>query len=104
MDSHTARRTDPSRPILALAIALLVLNLIILWVGAAPAAHGQQAARDAEPIFNSTADRRRMIEQLQQLNERFGTLGERLGRIEQKLDKGLDVRVTQMPAQAPEGK
>jgi hypothetical protein len=51
-----------------------------------------------------TADRRRMIEQLQQLNERFGTLGERLGRIEQKLDKGLDVRVTQMPAQAPEGK
>jgi Flp pilus assembly protein TadB len=99
--SNTIRRTDPSRPLLALAIALMILNLVILWVSAAPAAQGQiGAAPRSEPegqLFNATEQRRRMIEQLTALSERVNQVNDRLGRIEQKLEKGLEVKVTEMP-------
>ncbi len=98
MHPPLARRTDPSRPILALAVALLVLNLVILMVSASAPAHGQSVRNEPDPIFNATEQRKRMIEQLQVLNDRVGQLGEKIARVEQKLDKGLDVRVTQMPA------
>lgn len=43
------------------------------------------------PPFNATEQRNRVISQLDQMNHRLAT-------IEAKLDKGLSVKVTEMPA------
>lgn len=49
------------------------------------------AAYQPETPFNATQQRKDMIEQLKQLNDR-------MARIEAKLDKGINVKVTEMPA------
>jgi hypothetical protein len=47
--------------------------------------------KDGSDVLNAGAQRQRIIEALAQTNER-------LGRIEQKLNSGLSVKVTEMPA------
>lgn len=49
------------------------------------------AYQPGETPFNATAQRKEMIEQLKMLNER-------MTRIESKLDRGVNVKVTEMPA------
>lgn len=98
----------PSLPrgttLLAVMAALLGVNLLVVTlagnaardIGLAPAAAYAQpsTSRDTkitnDPPFNAAEQRRRMIEQLEQLSVR-------LAAIESKLDKGLSVKVTEMP-------
>lgn len=51
------------------------------------------AAYQPETPFNATQQRKEQLEQLKLMNER-------LARIESKLDRGINVKVTEMPASA----
>ncbi len=73
---------------------LLGLNLLlglsgVPMVSTAGATGGQPASID--PPFNAAEQRKRMIEQLTMVNDR-------LARVEAKLEKGLTVKVSEMPA------
>lgn len=73
---------------------LLGLNLLLGISGIHPveAAFAQQSSKDlVDPPFNAAEQRKRMIEQLTIMNDR-------LTRLESKLDKGISVKVTEMPA------
>lgn len=72
------------------AAAVFAGMLLIAQMGdAGPAA--ANAAYQPETPFNATQQRKDMIEQLKQLNER-------MARIEAKLERGINVKVTEMPA------
>lgn len=88
--------------LLAAVAVLLLLNLISLVVGG-----GVSTALAAQPdrnrqnpdgeIFNATEQRKRMIEQLQQLNEKVNTLNDRVSKLDARIEKGISVKVTEMP-------
>jgi hypothetical protein len=99
--SMNARPPRTSSAVAALwcCAALLGLNLILgggMGRGPAEASaqNGQPGVNVVDPPFNAAEQRKRMIEQLVQLNDR-------IGRIEARLDKGISVRVTEMPAGKP---
>jgi len=80
--------------------SLLVLCGMAAGILAPEALRPSMAAAQSsssEPPFNSAEQRKTMIAQLTQINER-------LGRLESKLDKPLSVKVTEMPAQKDSGK
>lgn len=83
--------------LLTVAAALLAANLFVTVTGAGASAALAQGER-AQPgeLFNSGEQRRRMIEQLTQMNER-------LAKIEARMEKGFNVKVTEMPPVKIEG-
>lgn len=93
---------QPARP-LATRFALpavLVLGGMALGTLAPDALRPSVAvaqSSSSEPPFNAAEQRKTMIAQLTQINER-------LGRLESKLDKPLSVKVLEMPAQKDAGK
>ncbi|MGQ0627058.1 MAG: hypothetical protein ACT4PL_03040 [Phycisphaerales bacterium] len=102
--NQTAPATGPSRSRLSTMLAgtacsLLALNLLAGLTGIKfpPEAAAQTQSRGAggenvnDPPFNAAGQRKQMIEQLTMLNER-------IARLEARLDKGLSVKVTEMPA------
>lgn len=100
MDQHAQQsvgaRVGPSRSAVSLwaCAGLLGLNLLlgisgVPLIGTAGAQPGGTPSID--PPFNAAEQRKKMIDQLTQVNDR-------LSRIEAKLDKGLSVKVTEMPA------
>lgn len=62
--------------------------------GTAGTAAALAAEPPAESPFNAMQQRKEQLEQFKQMNER-------LARIEAKLDKGINVKVLEMPASAP---
>lgn len=83
------RATVPA--LLTVVAVLLVLNLVVALTGAGPASAMAQTERTPPgELFNSGEQRKRMIEQLSQINER-------LGRIESRMEKGFNVKVTDLP-------
>ena len=99
-DSNTCKRTLTTSHFLLGAVAgLLALNLVASLTGVKfpPQAMGQTQSRGAggenvnDPPFNAGGQRKQMIDQLVQLNDK-------IARIEARLDRGLSVKVTEMPA------
>ena len=87
------------RPVLAMIAALLVLNaVLVILAGMTPTASAQVGKTDGEPIFNAAEQRRKMIEHLNSLNEKVNGLNDKLGRLEARLEKGITVKVSEMPA------
>lgn len=85
------KRMSPLVPAAAVFVGLLAVSQ---WGDsglAGPSA--ANAAFQTEPPFNATQQRKEMIEQLKRLNERMAS-------IEAKLDRGINVKVTEMPAGA----
>jgi hypothetical protein len=97
MASPSNRRSP--RFLLAAACALLALNAVLHLTGVKfpPEAQAQTQSRGAggenvnEPPFNAAADRKRQ-------NELLAAINDRLARVEARLEKGLSVKVTEMPA------
>ena len=85
---RNAKRFSALVPAAAIFAGLLaVAQLGTTGTQTATAAYQQQP----ESPFNATQQRKEQLEQFKQMNER-------LARIEAKLDKGINVRVTEMPA------
>lgn len=102
MPVQSLQHADASRTILRrFAVpALLVLGGMALGTLAPDTLRPSVAAAQSsssEPPFNAAEQRKNMIAQLTQINER-------LGRLESKLDKPLSVKVVEMPAQKDAGK
>lgn len=78
-----------------LGLTLLLGNSGVSGTAPANAAAFDQPGTTMQPEgpFNSADQRKRMIEQLTMLNER-------MARLEAKLDKGINVKVIEMPASA----
>ena len=74
------------------AAALFAGLLAVAKLSDSPAA--AHAAFQPETPFNAAQQRKDQLEQLRQINDR-------LSRIEAMLNKGINVKVTEMPAQAP---
>ncbi len=88
--AHSAR---PSSATVALwaAAALLGFNLMLGVSGLRGTSPAMADPPQNDPPFNAAEQRKRMIDQLTQINDR-------LARLEGKLDKGINVKVTEMPA------
>jgi hypothetical protein len=76
------------------AAAILAALFAVAQLGDANPQSANAAAYQPETPFNAAQQRKDTIEQLKLLNER-------MSRIEAKLEKGINVKVTEMPASAP---
>lgn len=93
-------RPQPSLQwLLSVVAVLLALNLLVQLAAiseprAAMAQSRSGAGPEREPptVFPNTA------EQFRRLNDAMAQTNDRLARIEAKLDKGISVKVTEMPA------
>lgn len=79
-----------TRVLLAAVAVLLLLNLVAGDARLPESVAAAQPAGDLSP-FNATEQRKRMIDALDEISGR-------LAKLESKLDKGLNVKVTEMPA------
>lgn len=89
--------TNPKRysallPAAAVFAGLLAVSHLSDSGAATPAT--ANAAYQPETPFNAAQQRKEQLEQLKLLNEK-------MARIESKLDRGISVKVTEMPATAP---
>ena len=82
-----------TRPLLAFVAVMLVVNtgLQLASLSPAPAAAQNRSGTGEPPVFPNNAEVQR--KQAEALNE----ISAKLSRIETKLDKGLSVKVTEMP-------
>lgn len=78
-------------PAAAIAVALLAVAQSSIVPAPQSATAQSRGVPTTTTPFNSTEDRKQMIEQMRLINER-------LARIETKLSQPLDVRVKEMPA------
>ncbi len=77
---------------LTVVACLLAANLFLGWLGVGgPSAAMAEPTKTLEPPFNAAEQRRQNVEQLNQILAK-------LAAIETKLDKGISVKVTEMPA------
>ncbi len=83
------RNRKPITTLVPVAAAFACL-LAASHFGDALAPSRASAFQPGDSPFNATAQRRDMLEQLRQMNER-------LTRIESKLERGINVKVTEMP-------
>lgn len=94
MSDHRPSLPVRTKPLLVLASALLVVNIAVqtLSLSAPGQAHAASAPPENVPAFPNNAEfQRRQADAL-------SDIASRLGRIEAKLEKGLSVKVTEMPA------
>jgi len=83
--------------LLTICAVLLAANAFVsLTGGGASPAFAQQERTQPGEVFNSGEQRRKMIEQLTQMNDR-------LGRLEARMEKGFNVKVLEMPPVKIEG-
>jgi len=86
---RNAKRYSSLVPAAAVFVGML---LISQWGDSGAAGPSTaNAAFQTEPPFNAGQQRKETIDQLKRLNER-------LAAIESKLDRGINVKVTEMPA------
>ena len=83
---NIARKLAPG----ALVLAGLTLGVLVSPMLSARPAAADPPRNTNEPPFNSTEDRKQIIFQLTDMNQR-------LGRMEAKLNSGVSVKVTEMP-------
>jgi len=88
----TPNRYSALLPAAAVFAGLLTVSHLSDSYAVSPAT--ATAAPQPETPFNAAQQRKEQLEQLKQINER-------MARIETKLDKGINVKVTEMPAAAP---
>ncbi len=88
---RTTKRVSALIPAAAVFACLLAVSQWGDAGAAGPAA--ANAAYQPESPFNAAQQRKEQLEQLKLINER-------LARIESRLDRGINVKVTEMPAAA----
>jgi hypothetical protein len=86
------RKPLPPTPTTALLLAVIgVLSfLVVARFDAGPSAAWAQGGQTTDPPFNAAEQRKMMIQALEKLNTR-------LSAIENKINTGLTVKVTEMP-------
>ncbi len=89
---RTTKRYSALVPAAAVFVGMLVVSQLGDSNVAGPAT--ANAAYQPETPFNAAQQRKEQLEQLKLINER-------LARIESKLERGINVKVTEMPAMSP---
>ncbi len=90
-DEQLGQRIPDMRSGLGVGIAVVAVLLVVVVLRTASGPAEAAAQSTATPPFNATAQRDQMVKKLNELNSR-------LQRIESKLDSGISVKVTDMPA------
>lgn len=93
------RSRNTMQALLTVVAVLLTLNLVVqVWTLTAPEQALGQTRTGVGPEREPPTPFPNQAESIRRLNETMGEIKDRLGRIEAKLDKGISVKVTEMPA------